>query len=284
MKTKPDSASELARNKLENTLKSDGKPWKHSRIMIIGEGRAGKTALANSIMGKGYVETQSTVGIHEEVCDVDLSYASISGGQWTQYRAPVRQLEHALASMMHASASCVVNSSNSVHSTVRVVTSVVSDMHHLDSTELDELVSANQTKQDSINSLSSALQSGALQSSHNLSTESKDATAVELGIVNSCNSPNSVDMQSNSHSNSSTSSPVGPKSDPTHTHRDVVQDIDETLLKELGKTVTPTNIVVTVSDYGGQEVFYTLHHLFMTRNAVYIVVFNMEWLLEDGPI
>ncbi len=60
--------------------------------------------------------------------------------------------------------------------------------------------------------------------------------------------------------------------------------IDESLLKELGKTVSPSNIVVSVSDYGGQEVFYALHHLFMTRNAVYVVVFNMEWLLEAGPV
>ena len=102
---------------------------------------------------------------------------------------------YALVSMMHPSVSRVVNSSNSVHTAVRVVTSVVSDMHHLDSTELDELVSANVTKQNSINiaALPSALQPGALQSSHNLSTDSKDAT-VELDIENSCNSPSSVDM------------------------------------------------------------------------------------------
>ena len=34
-------------------------------------------------------------------------------------------------------------------------------------------------------------------------------------------------------------------------------------------------ITMSVWDYGGQNVFYALHHLFLTREGVYLVVFNM---------
>lgn len=35
-------------------------------------------------------------------------------------------------------------------------------------------------------------------------------------------------------------------------------------------------------DFGGQDVFYTLHHLFLTRYGVYLIAFNMEWLLPSA--
>ena len=37
---------------------------------------------------------------------------------------------------------------------------------------------------------------------------------------------------------------------------------------------------LVIYDLGGQRVFYTLHHLFLTRNAIYFVVFNMERLVD----
>ncbi len=38
------------------------KEWLRSKIMIVGEGRAGKTALANSITGNQFEQTTSTIG------------------------------------------------------------------------------------------------------------------------------------------------------------------------------------------------------------------------------
>ena len=36
------------------------------------------------------------------------------------------------------------------------------------------------------------------------------------------------------------------------------------------------DLALTVWDYGGQEVFYTLHHLFLTRYGLYLLVFDMR--------
>ena len=36
-------------------------------------------------------------------------------------------------------------------------------------------------------------------------------------------------------------------------------------------------------DFGGQNKFYVLHHLYLNRYGVYVVMFNMEWLLPGAP-
>ena len=52
------------------------KELRRSKIMIVGEGCAGKTAFANSIIGKIFEETESTVGINTFLCSV--THAALS--------------------------------------------------------------------------------------------------------------------------------------------------------------------------------------------------------------
>jgi len=40
-------------------------------------------------------------------------------------------------------------------------------------------------------------------------------------------------------------------------------------------------IAFTVWDYGGQKVFYSLHHLFLTKYGVYVLVFDMREMLQS---
>ncbi len=42
-----------------------------------------------------------------------------------------------------------------------------------------------------------------------------------------------------------------------------------------------TNIALSIWDLGGQEVFYTLHHLFLSKFAVYICIFNMQHMIDE---
>ena len=34
-------------------------------------------------------------------------------------------------------------------------------------------------------------------------------------------------------------------------------------------------------DYGGQKVFYSLHHLFLTKNGVYLLIFDLRQVLDS---
>eukprot|EP00943_MAST-04B_sp_MAST-4B-sp1_P004011 g4011.t1 len=58
---------------------------------------------------------------------------------------------------------------------------------------------------------------------------------------------------------------------------------DKNIVRQMMDGNKCTNLVISTWDYGGQEVFYTLHHLFLTRYGVYLVVFNMENVLSANP-
>ena len=51
-------------------------PWPHVRLMVRGSGAAGKTATINSMAGKPFESTSSTVGAN--TCDIELSACDVS--------------------------------------------------------------------------------------------------------------------------------------------------------------------------------------------------------------
>jgi GTPase SAR1 family protein len=89
------------REHLQRALKKGTKKWGRSKIMIVGDGRAGKTALANSIMGEEFVHTESTIGINQMTCDVKFAEVG-KEGQWDEYTKPDKELEAALAKIVAA--------------------------------------------------------------------------------------------------------------------------------------------------------------------------------------
>ena len=74
-------------------------PWNRSKIMLVGEGRVGKTALCNGMIGKPFVETESTVGLSQMTCDVRRA-AATSDGLWSEHTKPVKEYEAGLAQVM----------------------------------------------------------------------------------------------------------------------------------------------------------------------------------------
>ena len=69
--------------------------FRRSKIMIVGEGCAGKTAFANSIIGKKYEETDSTVGINTFMCSV--THAAFSKGEWKECDKIEKEYEYGIA-------------------------------------------------------------------------------------------------------------------------------------------------------------------------------------------
>ena len=59
---------------------------------------------------------------------------------------------------------------------------------------------------------------------------------------------------------------------------------EELVLKCLSSSVAnESDLIIALFDYGGQSVFNVIHHLFLTSNGVYVLAFNMEWLVAEGP-
>ena len=54
---------------LEDALQQDSCPWRRSRLMIVGEGRAGKSSTLRFLLGKPFVhDLKSTIGLSVEEC------------------------------------------------------------------------------------------------------------------------------------------------------------------------------------------------------------------------
>jgi GTPase SAR1 family protein len=88
--------------KIQAALAVGEKEWNRSKIMLVGEGRAGKTALAKSFMGLPFEHTESTCGI--EQFRVEVSHAVV-GPVWQQSEAPHSELDVAVVALAKASTS-----------------------------------------------------------------------------------------------------------------------------------------------------------------------------------
>eukprot|EP00732_Lithocolla_globosa_P000159 Lithocolla_globosa_v1_NODE_34_length_8743_cov_33.461096.p1 type:complete len:975 gc:universal NODE_34_length_8743_cov_33.461096:3520-596(-) len=72
--------------------------WGRSKIMVLGQGGAGKTALTNSVMGRSFKNTDSTVGITEFTCDVQQAATEKQNeANWGCYKPPPSLVADALA-------------------------------------------------------------------------------------------------------------------------------------------------------------------------------------------
>jgi len=71
------------------------KELRRSKVIIVGEGCAGKTAFANSIIGKKFEETESTLGINTVLCSV--THAALSKSEWKKCNKIEKEYENAIA-------------------------------------------------------------------------------------------------------------------------------------------------------------------------------------------
>jgi GTPase SAR1 family protein len=86
--------------KIEAALAAGEKEWNRSRIMLVGEGRAGKTALAKSFMGLPFAHTESTCGM--EQFRIEVSHAVV-GSAWQPCTAPDSELDAAIVALAKVS-------------------------------------------------------------------------------------------------------------------------------------------------------------------------------------
>ena len=74
-------------------LKDGSVQWMQSKLMFIGEGRAGKTCTLRSLLGKPFVDTASTLGYDLSACKIDRTNVK----NWTEIQDLGKQSELAAA-------------------------------------------------------------------------------------------------------------------------------------------------------------------------------------------
>ena len=62
---------------------------------------------------------------------------------------------------------------------------------------------------------------------------------------------------------------------------DEIKKMEEQLLLYMNEGADE-NLRLTCWDFGGQDTFYGLHHLYIGRQCVYVLMFNMKWFLDPS--
>lgn len=192
-----------AKSALEEALAVDESlPWRRGRLVLLGQGRAGKTSTVRSLVGKRFDEMQtSTLGVETSSCEIHRSDAK----DWLE-------------------------------------------SEHVSETEglIKQLLETRTTKAEK-DAKAETDASGVQKDVTRAKPQRKLSTAMVRRL------------------------PV----------EDVATRLDQ--MTSLGlKEDGARSITFSTWDFGGQSVFHNLHHLFLSRYSVYLVVFKMTALLKDA--
>eukprot|EP01038_Epipyxis_sp_PR26KG_P004743 gene4743-6654_t len=234
--------SDVARNdEISSAVKIGYKKWNRSKVCLVGEGRAGKTATANSIIGLEFKQfSPSTIGINEITCDVKHAYASNDTEEiWikSDREGNQKELEQAIASII------------------------------LEERKRRQQENPNNQNNSNLPSLANKSINPFFQFIKNTFVNNSKMTTKISGAGNESSATNPIIA-------------IAPRS---KSAAPPVTGFDNKKIMSLlsDKADISGDLKVSVYDYGGQEVFASIHHLFLTKYGVYFIVFNMEWLMND---
>ena len=226
---------------------------KRAKITLVGPGRAGKTCLANCFLNLPFEDTASTQGIEDMGLQRIIHNAAADDGNWEKYKESENMYEANLAS--HIRKQPVIPQSADTSSGI-----VPPERQSADTSsgivpperDFDSSSDPRATCSTGFNCCFGSFASWRLRSN----------------IWN----PRAV---ANLREHSSPSSPI-------HT-ADLSFEPDPYFYRSFGEIEDKrSGIVVSIHDFGGQRVFDVIHSFFLSPNSVYVVVFNMQWIMPSS--
>ncbi|GBG25054.1 Leucine-rich repeat serine/threonine-protein kinase 2 [Hondaea fermentalgiana] len=213
----------------------DPQPWGWSKLMIIGQGAAGKTSTVRSLLGLDPVETwESTVGVDLKVTSAD---------DW-------KQRDHAETDfnlMLHKAAAQIVKEGE----------------HPRQAGAKSKGPAPERTSR---RFSKTVLGFFGLRRSSAKSAKTGDAA------------PASEMEEEVDHDGAAQNAAAPPAS--LMEQEEVARAINLDWARKLTNS-EDTPLRFAIWDYGGQDVFYALHHVFLTKYGVYVLVFDMRQILAD---
>jgi len=220
-----------------------GRALNSSRICVVGQGRAGKTALARALSSQPYEDTESTIGVKQSFLEVNkVGLCAGDGGQWNVLGdgdSTVMSAEEALA---RCAAQLIAESATPAPDRTKVSLSMI------------ELLEDKERPPDSYQSASPV------------------KTPPQTGL-----SSRTPDLASNK---TVTGEPAKRQQTLKTDREEVIKRMNMQLSDLRSGTKEPLRI--SLWDYGGQEKFYVMHHMYLSRFCVYLLVFSMKWLLSGA--
>lgn len=241
--------------------------------MLVGEGRAGKSALANSILGRPYENLDSTIGINEFTCSIGYAGVNFSGNgnynqSWKELKdqKKTKDLETAVASMIHQQktkrSSTVVNDTALDKEESLLKGGYIEGEDH--SLQEGDLAMPQGTALHAVRSLTPKMEK---QNDELAEKVRENLPTFSAATTTKRNEVPEVQVRD-----------VEKKEDPFSTEFD-----SSLVMKYLGEqSQLESKFVISVFDFGGQSVFNVIHPFFLTQSGVYLITFNMEWLSSNA--
>jgi serine/threonine protein kinase/GTPase SAR1 family protein len=249
-KTRDFHEEEIFHAAYSKAVLSNGRPFRFSRLCLIGEGRAGKTALANALCNRTWVETDSTIGVglnpHLQVMGTGISAAS---GTWEVVADEFVALEQNQLNWEAAQklAGEPETEGRGIHE--RYVGTTFGSQNSNDPDSLDGQLNSKAQQMDQLQSLASLQQD--------------IVSSLPDGMIGS-HAPAVIGATAmNKKRTKFAGAPI--------TEMDIAM-----IMKLKGQ---PEPLRMNLLDFGGQDAFDNLHHLYVTRASVYLLVFNMECMI-----
>ena len=217
-------------------------PWQRCRLMVVGEGGAGKTATVRALTNKRFDgEWKSTIGIAMEECKTTTKgiWAEASRGGFAVDMANRLMVEE--GNKRRTKLDKKKDKGKPKLKKPRRGSAVLER-------ELEEKEEEGEKKEDEVKT--ALLERGEAGGMVKVSNEKDE----DVGKVQG------QDLGKNEGTRKKVEA----------------MKMDDSLFVETKNNMD--SIKMTIFDMGGQRVFYTIHHLFLTSNAVYLVIFSLPEL------
>lgn len=245
-KAKQAERKKAAFDEAKNSLDTTG-PWHRCKLMVIGEGMVGKTATVRSLVGEKFIEAwESTVGV---------SLVSSKTSTWQNIPTRVEYGGYIQAFAADRASE------------------LLKEQQLSENTTLEEAWMLGYR---------AAMAGLPPNPPFKRKTKLQEIDAGALVELAERRSARSVKKRSPRRSAKSARNPA-PAGTPAETGaKRPAASVARMFEKFVDDAEKDDGVALTIWDYGGQDVFHALHHLFLTQYGIYMLVFDMRKLLDDS--
>ncbi|KAK3235747.1 hypothetical protein CYMTET_54068 [Cymbomonas tetramitiformis] len=218
---------QLSDTQLETAVSWEELPWRRARLMVVGEGRAGKTSLLRSLRGEPFMDTPSTQGLEMSGCLLDRD--DVVNSDWSPAGEGATEYARAVGAKL-----CTEPPSMTTAPPQHAAARNASDTGEGTPASIDPRAATD----------SSAEAPADEPPSHERSERAMRETSAGRGAGR-------------------------------------MRCLDKGLVASCMRDGVHQQVVISVWDYAGQELFDALHQLFLSQQGVYLLVFSMRALQDD---
>ncbi|EGD82689.1 hypothetical protein PTSG_03350 [Salpingoeca rosetta] len=248
---------------------SDTQMAGRAKLMLVGEGRAGKTTTLHSLMGDEFNKDEpSTFGA--DSMDLSVIVESIDVFNW-------QHLAGGLSEYMRTLLGTALARTSGMDAAMKEVMTAAMEAHQQRITQQQQLVVGEDIDAEDTNESTQHFSQSSVPKKTQPTSTSTQGDEHHFSSSSSPK-PKQSQQQQQQHSASVTTSANGPRpSVSAEAMEKAIKEFNVDAVMGEGKS----RVTFKVFDLGGQSTFYLFHPFFLTKYAVYLLVFSMEDLLHQ---